>query len=118
MGRSRLIAASPMVRDSELEVDAPSRDLVESRWTVLPATVRVVLASPAGSLKILLLAVAFRSADAVVDRERSVGNAGSSRSLRVRLTSRSALLVTVQRHCDLVVPLRTPPRCALFELVL
>ena len=48
-----------------------------------PRAVSVVLASPAGSLNSLPLAVAVRSADAVVSRARSCGKAVLSRSVRV-----------------------------------
>src|SRR5438309_4995836 len=118
MGRSRLIAASPMVRDSEFDAVTPCRVRLVSRWTVLPPNVRVVLASPAGSLNNLPLAVALMSPEAVVVWARSLGKRGSLRSVRVRFASRSALLVTVQRHIYLVVPLSTMPACALLLSVL
>ena len=50
---------------------------------------------------------------------RPVGGEGRlSRSVRVMPRSRSPLPVRVQRHWDLVVPLSTPPTCALSVLVM
>ena len=49
---------------------------------MLPPSVSVVVALPAGSLKRLPLAVALRSPDAVVSCARSLGNGTLSRSVQ------------------------------------
>ena len=73
--------AWPVVRDSEFRPLAPPIVLSLSRLTVVPPTVIVVLAKPAGSLNRLPFAVPVRSPEKVVVSARSVGKVAFSRSV-------------------------------------
>ena len=96
----RRLARRP--RRAKWTCDAGAVERLLSRCTVLPPSVSVVLASPAGSLNSLPLAVALRSPEAAGLSARGRGERPGRRDrCSVMLRSRSALPVTVQCHCAL-----------------